>query len=45
LCGRDLAVPVLHLLGTVARLAGLGGARSAVAESVIVKHQLLFLCV
>src|SRR2546422_3874917 len=33
----------LHLLGTVARLAGPGGARSVVAESVLVKHQLLIL--
>jgi hypothetical protein len=37
---RDLAVLVLHLLATVARLAGPGGARSVVAESVLVKHQL-----
>lgn len=40
---RDLAVLFLHLLGTVARLAGPGGARSVVAESVLVKHQLLIL--
>ena len=40
---RDLAVLFLHLLATVARLAGLGGARSVVAESVLVKHQLLIL--
>src|SRR3989449_6058195 len=33
----------LHLLATVARLAGPGGARSVVAESVLVKHQLLIL--
>jgi hypothetical protein len=32
-----------HLMATVARLAGPGGARSAVAESVLVKHQLLIL--
>ena len=38
---RDLAVLVLHLLATVARLVGPGGARSVVAESVLVKHQLL----
>ena len=38
---RDLAVLFLHLLVTVARLAGPGGARSVVAESVLVKHQLL----
>ena len=40
---RDLAILFLHLLATVARLAGLGGARSVVAESVLVKHQLLIL--
>jgi putative transposase len=31
------------VLATVARLAGPGGARSVVAESVLVKHQLLIL--
>jgi predicted nucleic acid-binding protein len=40
---RDLAVLVMHLLATVARLAGPGGARSVLAESVLVKHQLLIL--
>jgi len=40
---RDLAVLVLHLLATVARLAGPGGVRSVVAESVLVKQQLLIL--
>ncbi len=40
---RDLAVLVLHLLTTVARLVSPGGARSVVAESVLVKHQLLIL--
>ena len=40
---RDLAVLFLHLLVTVARLAGPGGARSVVAESVLVTHQLLVL--
>jgi putative transposase len=40
---RDLAVLLLHLLATVARLAGPGGVRSVVAESVLVKHQLLIL--
>jgi putative transposase len=38
---RDLAVLFLHLLATVARLAGPGGARAVVAESL--KHQLLIL--
>jgi putative transposase len=40
---RDLAALFLHLLVTVARLAGPGGARSVVAESVLVKQQLLIL--
>jgi putative transposase len=40
---RDLAVLALHLLATVARLVGPGGARSVVAESVLIKHQLLIL--
>src|SRR5881396_1066175 len=40
---RDLAILFLHLIATVARLAGPGGARSVVAESVLVKQQLLIL--
>jgi hypothetical protein len=40
---RDLAVLFLYLRATVARLAGPGGARSVVAESVLVKQQLLIL--
>jgi hypothetical protein len=40
---RDSAFLFLHLLATVARLAGPGGARSVVAESVLVKQQLLIL--
>src|SRR3979490_2935204 len=40
---RDLAILFLHLLTTVARVAGPGGARCVVAESVLVKHQLLIL--
>lgn len=40
---RDLAVLFLHLLATVARLAGPGGARSVVGESVLVKQQVLIL--
>ncbi|SRR5260370_30310769 len=34
---------LLHLLATVARLAGPGGVRAVVAESVLVKQQLLIL--
>jgi len=33
--------PLSHLLVAVARLAGPGGARSVVAESVLIKHPLL----
>ena len=40
---RDLAVLVIHLITTIARLAGPGGARSVVAESVLVKQELLIL--
>ena len=40
---RDLTVLFLHLLGTIARLAGPGGARSVVAESLLLKQQLLIL--
>jgi putative transposase len=40
---RDLAVLVLHLLTTIVRLIGPGGARSVVAESVLLKQQLLIL--
>src|ERR1700676_2436629 len=40
---RDLVVLFLYLLTTLARLAGPGGARAVVAESVLVKQQLLIL--
>ncbi len=40
---RDLVILFVHLLTTVARLAGRGGVRSVVAESILVKHQLLIL--
>ena len=38
---RDLAILFLHLITTVTRLFGPGGARSIVAESLLVKHQLV----
>ena len=38
---RDFAIIFIHLLVTIARLLGPGGARSVVAESLLVKHQLL----
>lgn len=40
---RDLAVLFSHLVATVARFFGPGGARSIVAESLLVRHQLLIL--
>jgi len=40
---RDLTVLILHLLTTIARVAGPGGAQSVVAESVLLKQQLLIL--
>ena len=40
---RDLAVLFVHLIATVARLLGRGGARAVVAESLLLKHQLLIL--
>ena len=40
---RDLAVLFIHLITTIARLAGPGGAHSVVAESVLVKQQFLIL--
>ncbi len=38
---RNLAVLVIHLIATLARLLGPGGVRSLVAESLLLKHQLL----
>ena len=40
---RDLLVLLVHLITTTARLMGPGGARSVIAESLLVKHQLLIL--
>jgi len=40
---RDLTVLLVHLVSTLARLLGPGGLRSVVAESLLVKHQLLIL--
>ena len=40
---RDLAKLFIHILVTIARLFGPGGARSVVAESLLVKHPLLIL--
>lgn len=40
---RDLLILFIHLLTTVARLVSPGSVRSVVAESVLVKRQLLIL--
>ena len=40
---RAFVILFVHLIATVARLAGPGGIRSVIAESVLVKHQLLIL--
>ena len=40
---RDLPILLIHLLVTIARLMRPGGARSVVAESLLVKHQLVIL--
>ena len=40
---RDLVILFIHLIVTLARLLAPGGMRSVVAESVLVKHQLLIL--
>src|SRR6266571_7447503 len=39
----DFVMLFVHLIATVVRLAGPGGIRSVVAESVLVKHQLRIL--
>src|SRR4051812_44748738 len=40
---RDVLILFVHLIVTVVRLAGPGGLRSVVAESALVRHQLLIL--
>ena len=40
---RDLIILLVHLIATLARLMGSGGARSMIAESLLVKQQLLIL--
>ncbi len=40
---RDLVILFVHLLTTIAKLTRPGGARAGVAESLLVKHQLLIL--
>jgi hypothetical protein len=40
---RHLAVLFIHFISTLARLLGPGGVRSLVAESLLLKHELLIL--
>ena len=40
---RNLVILVVHVMATLARLLGPGGIRSVIAESVLVKQQLLIL--
>src|SRR6476659_9358117 len=40
---RDVVILFVHLIVTLVRLAGSGGLRSVVAESALVRHQLLIL--
>lgn len=40
---RDLLVLLVHLLKTLARVLGPGGTRAVVAETLLVKHQLVIL--
>ena len=40
---RDLAILFIHLIATIAKLIGPGGARAVIAESLLAKHQLIIL--
>jgi len=40
---RDLAILLVHFIATVAKLLLPGGTRSVIAESLLLKHQLLIL--
>ena len=40
---RDLAILLVHLISVLARLMGPVGARAVIAESILVKHQLIIL--
>jgi hypothetical protein len=39
----DLHPKLIHLIATIAKLIGPGGARAVIAESLLVKHQLIIL--
>lgn len=40
---RDLIILLVHFISTLARLVGPGGLRSVVAETLLVKQQMLIL--
>jgi len=40
---RDIAILFIHLLTTIAKLMRPGGGRAVVAESLLLKHQLVVL--
>ena len=40
---RDVLVPLVHLLSTLARLLGPGGTRAVIAETLVMKHQLVIM--
>jgi hypothetical protein len=40
---RDFIILFIHVIVTMARLAGPGGLRSVVAESTLIRHQVLIL--
>jgi hypothetical protein len=40
---RNLAFPFIHFIAVLARLFGPGGVRSLIAESLLLKHQILIL--
>ena len=40
---RDLLVLLVHFLTTLARLLGPGGTRAVIAETLVIKHQLVIL--
>jgi hypothetical protein len=40
---RELAILFLHFVTTIVRLLGPGGTRAIIAESLLVKHQLLII--
>ncbi len=40
---RDVAILLIHLIATITKLVDRGGARAVVAESRLLKHQLLIL--